>query len=773
VLLNLSISHGPLTEEEYYSFKPLSLIEGLLSEAGATSAVNAAKFDKLGLATSLYLPTFAEKPSLIKPEAFDIGRKLLAHSFATDQLRHVDELYWRCLVHRRNDHEFTQWFLTRLHENHEHKSVIKYFLLCYSKMSPSEQSLYAVGDIVVESVAGGRDFKAGHVLKSLEELCSQTCKLRTAWVIKLLSSHWQRYNDFEKTEQTFKALCASGLKDIVAHPDGVYRVVMEIAFKAGRPETAESYFDEIVKERPELASDIRLQGLRALHKAKLGDWDGVRTSFEAMRFRGRKTSDAYGDVFVPVLKIFARDHTTTETEEFMRSYVDELNVPITAYTVTLMANHYGAVRDIRALVQWLKYCADSGFKVDAAFSNAILANCRRRWKFPFRDLRTIFLKLRVMNPEFADKCTEGMMMHAALSDPGCGGRSAIGRVLSLNIDPDKLAVKGKCVAEREVVLAMRQQLTFGRPGQSLRIYKRALHLGMAFSPRALRLAVQASLRVHEDSHEAAYKLIRQAQRDGEDVSGAAIPILAAQIKHINLSMAEEARVGAIRKLISQLQDSGIRVSDVVLNLAALSCSNAGFYKEAVEYALAAAKASHNADPCYNMYNFSILVSAYAEMGDLDSLRWVIARAKSSEYWTELHCLRALKRARKRLDASRGKHQTKSVIDAREVITATIGDAVEARKKFRKERHMMQEEMIEIMKKAAADSHAAPAEFEDASLFGIQPRIKDLDLELDGLGFDDMGSEEDIPISNLGPPAHVGFRKVLAQREQQLVGAVAG
>jgi hypothetical protein len=87
--------------------------------------------------------------------------------------------------------------------------------------------------------------------------------------------------------------------------------------------------------------------------------------------------------------------------------------------------------------------------------------------------------------------------------------------------------------------------------------------------------------------------------------------------------------------------------------------------------------------------------------------------------------------------------------------------------------MMQEEMIEIMKKAAADSHAAPAEFEDASLFGIQPRIKDLDLELDGLGFDDMGSEEDIPISNLGPPAHVGFRKVLAQREQQLVGAVAG
>lgn len=769
-LLGSIIPRGDLSEEEYYSFGPLNLIEQLVSEMDSASTADTAK---LGLATSFYLPTFAEKPSLAKPEAFDLGRKLLAHSFTSKKLRHVDELYWRCLVHRKDDYEFTQWFLERLHENHEHRSAIKYFLLCYSKMSPSQESIYAVGDVLVESVMAARDFKAGPVLKALEELCAQTCMLKTAWVIKLLSSHWQRHGDFEKTEQAFDALRNSGLKNIVAHPDGVYRVMMEIAFKAGRADKAESYFDEIVNARPELASDVRLLGLVGLHKAKIGDWDGVRTSFEAMRVGTKDGAEAYGEVFVPILKVFSRNHTTTETEEFLRLYIDELNVPIIGYTVTLMANHYGAVRDIRALVQWLKYCAESGFKVDAAFSNAILANCRRRWKFPFRDLRTMFLKLRDMSPEFADKCTEGMMMNAALSDPVCGGRSAVNRVLSLNIDADKLAVRGKCVAEREVVLAMRQQLTFGRPGQSLRIYKRALHLGMDFSPRALRLAVQATLRVNENNYEAAYRLIRQAQRHG-DVSSAAVPILASQLRGINSSLAEEARVGEIRKLMSQLQDSGITVSDIALNLAALACSNAGFPKEAVEYALGAAKAAHDSEPCYNMYNFSILVSAYAEMGDLESLSWVISKAKLSDYWTEPHCLRALKRARRRLSPSKGKPRTKSAVAAREVIVETIEEAVEARKKFRKERHMMQKEMIEIMKKAAAGAQVpAAAEFEDSSLFGAQPRIMDLDLELEELGFEGLGAEENIPLETPGRLAYDdGFRKVHVQ-PQLVLEAAAG
>lgn len=751
-ILRLIVAHGPLGEEEYYNFNPLELVEGLISELDSASTEQAVTADKLDLASVLFLPTFTEKPRLAIPRAFDIGRRLLELSFAANKLQHVDGLYWRCLVHRQDDYDFTGWFLTRLHEQNEHKSAIKYFLLCYSKMSPSQESLYAVGDVLVESVAAARNLKAGQVLKALEELCSGTCMLKTAWVMRLLSSHWQRHNDFEATEQIFRALRASGLRNIVAHPDGIYRVMMEIAFKADRPQIAESYFDEIVSEKPGLASDIRLLGLFAQHKARLGDWDGARMSFEAMSVSGKEASDAYGEVFVPILKIYARGHTTTETEDFLRFYVDELKVPIVAYTVTLMANHYGAVRDVQSLVQWLKYCADSGFKVDAAFSNAILTNCRRRWKLPFSDLRTMFLKLRAMSPEFADKCTEDMMVHAALSDPKCGSRSAVGRVVSLKIDPGKLAIRGKCAPEREVVLAMRQQLSFGRPGQSLRIYKRALHQGMPFSSHALRLAVQASLRVRENNYEAAYSLIQRAQRSGEDVSGAAVPLLAAQIRHINLSLAKEDRVDAIRKLMGQLGDKEIRVSDVTLNLAALSCLNAGRYAEAVEYALAAARALDQSGPCYNMYNFSILISSYAEMGDLERLRWAISRARLSDYWTELHCLRALKRARKRLDPPGGNCRVESDVASREVITKAIGEAVGARKKLRKERHIMQEEMIEIMKKAATD--ASPADFADASLLGMQPRIRGLDLEFDGLGFEGMGLEED-----MGGLDHVGLGKV--------------
>ena len=764
-LLRLVIGRGPIGEEDYFAFEPLGLIEGLLPKRDSIPAAETANPDKLRLATELYLPTFGERPKVADLRPFEIGKRLLESWFSLGNLEHIDRLYWRCLVYNQDDYSFTAWFLAQLHEKAAHRKVIKYFSLCYAKMTPSQESIHTVGDIVVESVATAHNFKAGQVLTTLLNLCSNTCKLKTAWAIKLLSSHWQRYHDLDKTEQLFRTLLGSGLKGTVYHPDGLYRIMTEISFQADQPRIAESYFDQAVKEKPELASDVRLLGLVGRHKAKLGDWGGVQRSFEPMDISSKQASKAAGEVFVPVLKIYAQSHTISETELFLRFYVDKLKVPITPYTVTLVAYHYGAVRDIRSLVQWLKYCADSGFKVDAAFSNAILTTCRRRWKFSFRDLRTMFLKLRSLSPDFADKFTERAMVQAALSDPNRGAKSVAGRFLSLDIDVGKLLGGGKCPAPRDVVQTMKQLLTFGRAGQALGVYTRATHQGMPFNSHALHLAVQASLKLHGDDDKHAFSLVRRAQQEGEDVSSAVVPILATQISQISATPARKDRAGALRRVIGQFEEKQIKISDVSLNMAAISCLRAGLYVDAVEFGLAAAKAAGDAGPCYNMYNFSVLVSAYAGLGDCKSLERAIGRGQSSDYWTDKYCLRALKRSRNNARWQNGGRQAGLTRPPQDIISTAIKDAVGDRKNLSRERYLLQEEMLGIMKQAAVNSYTAADNFEDtAFLDEIWPETRDRKISQRVSRFEETGTRV--------PTSSTSLDKVLEQRSIH-VGAVPG
>lgn len=126
-----------------------------------------------------------------------------------------------------------------------------------------------------------------------------------------------------------------------------------------------------------------------------------------------------------------------------------------SYTVTLMAKQYAAIRDVSSLIEWLDYCSRAKFPVDAAFTNSILVRCRRQWKLPFRELRTLFRKIRALNPGFVDKHTAQVMADAACSDSKYGGKAAKGRLLSLRVDPNQLAVTGRNPQVEDVVLAMK------------------------------------------------------------------------------------------------------------------------------------------------------------------------------------------------------------------------------------------------------------------------------------------------------------------------------
>ncbi|KAK0718290.1 hypothetical protein B0T26DRAFT_646895 [Lasiosphaeria miniovina] len=743
-ILGWAVTRGPLRESDYHDHDPLSLIRALLPQEPLGRFNRDAYVEKVEIATTLFLPNFTERPTDLQPEAFSLGKTLIELALVAERKGRLTSLYRRCsLLTEDTNHDFAEWYITKIHETGDFKMAIKLIITRYAKMSPSAESIYRVGDVAVQSVGAAHDHKADQVLKSLLEICSKDCKLKTEWVVRLMLSHRNQHRDsFEEVEALFNHVAAANLEDVVVFPDGVYRVMIEMALEAGEETKAESYMNVAAATIPRFAKDVRVQGLFALSCARAEDWEGVRRSFEKM---GAKRADARGKVFVPILKLYAKQHTVHETEDFMRSYIRDFDVPLNGYMVTLMANQYGSLRDLDAFVGWIEYCASAGFKVDAAFTNAILANCRRQWKLPFRDLRTLFRKLRLLNPDFVDDVTGRIMTDAALMDSKLGGDFARGRLNSLRVKPNLRALDGRCAEIEGVVMAMKQAMVCKSPARALWIYKRALHQGIPPSQHALRLAVQAQLKTKENDYSAAFDLLQDARRRGDDIDEAVNYILLTRLGEI-LDGISSRKAAAVRAKAVEAADAtlnlfaskGIILSASSLRRAALICLKAGISRAAIMYALKASKTVQEG-PFYNLQNFKILLAAYTDLLDVVAIKKGIATALSSPYAVEADCLKALKRARQMVAGAAGSEQ----MEALTAIQDGIRGVVAAREGLREQASKLEVKAVDIMRQAALDANRRPVDFETIPWLNRKPKTR-VDKRAGEGAVDSFDSAFDIP-----------------------------
>jgi hypothetical protein len=712
-ILNEVLRCGQLKENDYYDFRPLDLLEhGLLPELDGNCPNGRVDARKLALATDLYLPQFVNDPQTRTDRGFAIGRRLLELSFAAGWKEKMDSIYWRCLVHRQDDFEFTQWFITQLHRNGDYKRAIKFFLLTYPKMSPSQASIRETGNVVVASVAAARGMKARHGLQTLAQLCSSSHPMASEWVTKLLECDWERRRDFDKTMELYNHLGdrgGRGLQGVVTCPRDVYRVMVDIASRAGRPDMTELILKQAAVDIPTLATDAHVVGTRALIKARSGDWAAVERDFQSIKDQDNSPDDI-AQAFSPILKVYAQTHTITQTDEFLRHYVSHVGVPICKRTATFMAKEYGAVRDGESLVAWLEYCVEAGFTIDAAFTNSILSNCRTNWKLPFRDLRRLYERIRELGGGYTDRNTERIMFDAAVAQSKREPVDFRVRRLKVKI-PQSLALAGRCYSGQEVLLSMKERLAVGRPQQALLIYRRARNKGLDLAAEAHRLAIKVNLALDGGNIEGAYAVLADAQKQGQDTRNWAIPILSAQLAQVSGSLTNEQKYLAIREILDGLEERKIRVSDAMLNMAAHTCLTIKHTMGAIKLATMAAETHHNptattttpakADNlCYNMYNFSVLVQAFARTVDVGMLRFVVARARTNLYWTEMFCRTALKHAKKTLDQ---KNDTPRVEEAREIISQALEETKVKRKELADDRVELQRDMFGILQKAAMEA----------------------------------------------------------------------
>jgi len=728
---------GLLSLEDYLAHNPLTLIKSLigLTQNCPDRNTNAANLDS---AVEIFTAKLRETPTGANTEVYETGVALIEALFQANHVWHVNNVFKRCLVHVSEDqpNRLADWFLGQLIDHGEYKKAVDFFLGRNNHFSLERESLVRTAHCVVEAVQRGYSYKPHRVLKVLVKLCSGVCDVHFNWIAKIFTAHWDLHHDFEGIEKLFRHLLDAGLEKITLQPLSVYRLMAEIALKAGNVEQAQGYFEAAATFDPTVLTHPLWLGLFAKHKAREGNWQSVRILFSEMVASDEERSKDLATVFVPVLKLHAEKHSLRETDHFAKLYTSHMKVPLCSYTVTLMMKHHAANRHLSGVLEWLSFCQGTRFSVDADISNGLLSCCRK-FNMPFRNIRTIFRKLQAINPDFVDRHTEKIMADLALrntslnGDP-IAGRRARGRLLSmrLKLTNKSLAGKGRPAPEQDIVLAMQEAMVIGGHARALWIYKRALHHGMRPSVRALRLAVRAELSLpdRDESFRRIQEILRYAKSHGQDVEYVTNQVIVTTLKNILETTYKGDIYDEVQATIKHFQKGGIALSNAAFNWAARACLIAKQFNAAVHYAHKAAEAvGPGTKLCHNSHNFKTLLMCYVELLDVDKLHETIELGFCSRDSEDDQYLMALKVARKRArfagSASDVAEAVDEVLEQRRLdvigvitqgITKTVGD----RAMLYEQRQQLEEVALQTMAQAAdLDVNCHPVDFDTIPWLG--------------------------------------------------------
>jgi tetratricopeptide (TPR) repeat protein len=625
-ILTAVVRMGPLDEDRFYAYDPIQILESILPtpETDRRDLMEA----RLQLAIKLFLAKFKEKPRSHAGEVLDFGKTLIGRLLHFNRPRLVHQVYWRVLGQLEQPEAFTAWFIQTMFDYHDHKSVVKYFRLNFSKMSPDLSCLNTVVDLVLQSVEAMRGAQVDPALHALAKLCKDTgLRPKAGWLIRLVEVHWSRYKDLGKSKEFFDEMLSTGLVANLTEPEQLYQIMVKLSVLADDLPAAQQFYQKTITLAPHMAKDIWLNGYMTLAKAKRGLWDEVLEDFSEMKPRRNNQGRAYDQTFTAVLKVYIQDHPISDVEKFIKLYTNEMGVRLHRYMVTLVANKYGQLHDAEGFMQWLGYCNSAGFALDPAFCNAILRNCRLKWKFPFQQLRKLFATMQKLEPTCVDAVTERIMHNAAMEDGYYTGKNIRQRVRLLGVSLSKLPYHSKSANERDVLHAMTEELVRGRPVKAMVIYRRALRFGMPWCPRCFRVAVTASLKQNGDNFDKTIKLIGDAHQNGHDVTSTVAIFLKAQITKFRGSF-DEVMLN-LKTLVIHFETLGMLVDSSVLTHVAIVCAQFGQFDKAINLCKLAMEQNGTDNPCFSRQSLRALLMAYWQKLDVSGMRWLMESLLSS------------------------------------------------------------------------------------------------------------------------------------------------
>ncbi|OTA91657.1 hypothetical protein M434DRAFT_397049 [Hypoxylon sp. CO27-5] len=703
-VLVTTIDAGPLEESQFYAHEPMPVIVFHLNQKDGNGCCLPSA---LATATAIFLTKFKEKPKIQMPDIVKIGSELFAQNIFYKRTSVIHDIYWRVISTVVNAGAFAGWVIQELYKYRDYKSVIKYFLLNFSKMTSGEMAYNRTIDCVIFSVEFMNGSRADEVHDALYRMKRPSNGfLRTRWIMRLLQAHWRRNQDFSSVKALFEQTLTLGLLDEVTHPEGVYRTMVEISVKAGEYDAARSYHETIMQKYPYMASDVALRGFIALGLAKAGNWDGVLDAFTEMQALKDGHENQYDDAFVMVLKVFVKDHPVAEIRDFVSKYTSDLGVRMHRYVVTLVANKYGECHDVPGFVSWLRYCGEAGFALDSAFCNSVLYNGRTKFGLSYNEMRELCLEMEhIGGPDLFDDVTRRIMSQAALETVKPGRGFEILGVHSWMHAVDDLAYMGRSANTRDVYEAMNQELNRGKPATALSIYKGAISSGMPSCEHCLRLAVVATLNSSQGGSTSAISLIHDAHQHGVDVSPAVSAFIKFKLDHVQAN--PQDILFYMRNLVSRFETLNIIVDSTVLTHMALMCVKMGHYERVISLCTLARDRGGFKTLCFSRQSTLAMLVAYAKLLDLEGMWKLNEDILMSTFATEKVVLSGLRSAKRTIQRYKRTVEKHSRLDRGakinrmlDILKSTIDTVIRRRRDEISGGKVIAQEALEIMLDAA-------------------------------------------------------------------------
>lgn len=729
------VTTGSVAEAEYYAANPQPIVYHAIAVAEAEWNRFKAASDhlekrerrelarkKLARVIKQLLPTLAEGTlsTWRVKDWMPTAVKVMGLAFDFNMAIQASSVYWR-IQHYNGDPTglVTRRFLERqLEQSRAYRIVNTFHLVRYRLAQYEPDNWWAIGDLATAAAEMGHSQDPAKLLREMVEFCpvegcSPMQPLRTTWVTKLLYCHWQRESRYDQTFALFREFQRLGGLEKVVHKDGPYRVMIQIAVQAESWADADKLLKELISVKPSAVKEDRILGLLALAKAKVGDWNGAWDDFKRMEVK-----EQIEFVFAPVLHEFIKTHTTKEIEEFLRTYIEGLGISVSPFMANMVANRYGDVRDAQSFIDWLTYCSSRGFEIDAAFGNAILTNCRRRWDFGYADLKLIFETLHALSPKFVDGVTQHDMIANVLRTHRRAKTSFIKKEVTFVLSKTQ---RGNGFGDVEDLrVDMRHAFATRNYRHALFLYKSACKRRLPVDDGHLRIAVKSSLKV-EHRVQAALTMIGHGRARGIDVSTCIAPIFLFQIRRVFVGglADKDSLLRQIQSIIGRFEDNDLHLGHLELLRVAHLLLRAKHFQSAISFGLSALRRKGITYPD-DVVTFQLLIQAYAYQGDAQGMKWTIAGAFHTHYYHKKGVFSALKDARMLLLRQ---IQTAEVKKALWVVEEGLDRVRLVRLELAKERKSLERTTVEVMKQAALDSDE---QLDDEAL----KRRRDIVQELD-------------------------------------------
>ncbi len=700
------LDSGTLHEEHFHSLQPAAVIRRLL--ARETSIDSIMDLEKLRKASSIFLTKFKENPQAMSKAMQHLGERLCAETCRFGMYDLTLDIYSRLQSGRGSGPpNAVAPLIIATHGKGRHKKVSHYFHKFYTQTTPDQLEFYKVGSLTIESILSTKNtHKAEQALIAACQMAEENrLSTSTTWFLKVLGYDWRTHRDLERTRSLFGRL--EPFIHLAQHPQAYYAAMIQFCIEADDEPLAQSFYDTMKRAYPPASGDAQISGHFAFAKAKRGDWLGVKDDFRKMK---RATHEPQCDQtmsssFAPILKLYVKTHTISDSEEFLRYFIDDVGINLTTKLSNIMVEAYGDIKEIESLVRWIDHASASGCPVNSVTYNHILNQCSLAWDIPFWDIIRLHNTVRHLSPQlphFVNDDTVQVLRGIAMSAGSPSQDELTRRMRFLKTLDRRLP---KILDSKTILRDMAVTFAKENPIATLKIYKRAQKDTVRLGHEHFHLAVKASLQLYPNNAEETLRYVQDAQQMGVDVRRTISTIVAHQMTAMHEAGHKDGKeiTELARKTVTTLEKCGIEVSPIMVTHAASILEKQGHYRLSIDV-LESLFLRINFQPAsFNLATLTILLKAYIGLRDHVGIKWVVKTLAANRVNPDGRFRSYLRNARRKTsDVLRPGDYSNNMGQFFDALVEALETIRLLREEGREERETVKYKTIEIIKKAITD-----------------------------------------------------------------------